>query len=114
METGTRNPKLEIRKIPSPPTPLPQKGEGRVSRIHATPDHPIEGVGNEKKNPKMTNEANMLLKTKSRVYKRSQTNPFTRGVFVAAIPARGIALFGVRRVAAALLRSFRQGGQRPP
>jgi hypothetical protein len=23
----------------------------------------------------MTNEANMLLKTKSRVYKRSQTNP---------------------------------------
>jgi hypothetical protein len=29
----------------------------------------------QKINQKMTNEANMLLKTKSRVYKRSQTNP---------------------------------------
>ena len=29
----------------------------------------------EKNEQKMTNEANILLKTKDRVYKRSQTNP---------------------------------------
>ena len=33
----------------------------------------------EKMNKKTTNEANMLLKTKDRVYKRSQTNPMESG-----------------------------------
>ena len=61
-----------------------------------------------------TNEAIMLLKTKDRKNERSQTKPIIRGAFGAAIPARGMALLGVRRLVAALLRSFRKGGQRPP
>ena len=62
----------------------------------------------------LTNKAIMLLKTKDRENEQSQTKPIIRGAFGAAIPARGMALLGVRRLVAALLRSFRKGGQRPP